>query len=42
MQPEKTQPEGKQIMPEMRFTEFQALSVDKRVEISHSALETDV
>ena len=28
-------------MPEMRLTEFPALSVDPRVEISRSALETD-
>ena len=29
-------------MPETRFTEFQALSVDPRVEISRPASETDV
>ena len=34
MQTEKSQPEGKQIMLEMRFTEFMALSVDLRVGIS--------
>ena len=28
-------------MPETRFTEFPALSVDSRVRISRSALETD-
>ena len=33
MQTEKIQPEGKQIMPETRFTEFPALSVDPRVGI---------
>ena len=42
MQTEKTQPEGKRIMPEIRFTEFPALSVDSRVWISRSASETDV
>ena len=31
MQAEKSQPEGKRIMPETRFTEFPALSVDPRV-----------
>ena len=31
MQTEKSQPEGKWIMPETRFTEFPALSVDPRV-----------
>ena len=40
MQTEKSQPEGKQIMPNTRF-EFPALSVDQRVEISRSASETD-
>ena len=34
MQTEKSQPEGKRIMPETRFTEFLALSVDPKVEIS--------
>ena len=33
MQTEKSQPSGQQIMPEMRFTEFPALSVDPRVGI---------
>ena len=41
MQTEKSQPEGKWIMPETRFTKFLALSVDPRVEISRSASETD-
>ena len=31
MQTEKFQPEGKRIMPETRFTEFPALSFDRRV-----------
>ena len=39
---EKSQPEGKQIVPETRFTEFLALSVDPRVGIFWPALETDV
>ena len=38
---EKSQPEGQRIMSETRFTEFPALSVDPRVGISRSALETD-
>ena len=42
LQTEKSHPEGKQIMPEMRFTEFLALSDDPRIEISWSASETDV
>ena len=42
MQIEQFQPEGKRIMPESRFTEFSALSVDPRVGISRSASETDV
>ena len=42
MQTEKSQPEGKRKMPETRFTEFPALSVDPRVEISRSASETGV
>ena len=43
MQAEKSQPKGTQIMLEMRFTEFQALSIDPRVGISRSASEeTDV
>ena len=36
---EKSQPEGKQIMPETRFTQFLAFSIDPRVQ---SAWETDV
>ena len=36
MQTEKSVPEGKRIMPETRFTEFPALSVDPRVGISRS------
>ena len=42
MQTKKSQPEGKQVMLETRSTEFPALSVDLRVWISWSALETDV
>ena len=42
MQIEKSQPEGKRLMPEMRFTEFPALSVVPRVGISWSASEADV
>ena len=42
MQTEKSEPEGKRIMPETRLTEFLVLSVDPRVRISRSALETDV
>ena len=38
MQTEKSQPESK---PEMKFTEFSALSVDPRTGISRSASETD-
>ena len=41
IQTEKSQPEDKGIMPETRFTEFPALSVDPRDGISWSALETD-
>ena len=41
MQTEKSQPEGKWMMPETRFTEFPALSIDPLVGISRSALETD-
>ena len=41
MQTKNSQPEGKQIMPEMRFTKLHALSVDPRVEISQSASETE-
>ena len=36
-----TQPEGKRVMPETRFTEFPALSVDPRVGFSRYASETD-
>ena len=42
MQTEKSQPEGKRIMPERRFSEFPALSVDPRDGISWYASETDV
>ena len=42
MQIKKSQPKVKQIMPETRFTKFQALSVDPRVGISQSASETNV
>ena len=42
MQTEKAQPEGKRIMPETRITSFLALSVDPRVGISRSAVETNV
>ena len=42
MQKEKSKPVGKRIMPETRFAEFPALSVDPRVGISLSASETDV
>ena len=38
---EKSQLEGKRMMPETRFTEFLSLSVDPRVGISRSASETD-
>ena len=41
LQIEKSQPVGIRIMPETRFTEFRALSVDPRVGISFSASETD-
>ena len=41
MKTKKSQPEGKQIMPETRLTKFPALSVDPRVGIFGSALETD-
>ena len=40
MQTEKSQPEGKRIMPETRFTEFPALSVDPKIGISRSASDT--
>ena len=42
MQTEKSQLKGERIMPEMRFTEFPALSVDPRVRIIWSASETYV
>ena len=42
MQTEKSQPEGKRIMPEMKFTKCPELSVDPRAGISHSVSETDV
>ena len=38
---EKSQPKGKRIMPETRYTEFPALSVEPRVGISRSVSETD-
>ena len=38
----KSQSEGKRIMPETRFIEFPALSVDVRVGFSLSASEIDV
>ena len=41
MQTEKSQPEGRRVMPKTRFTSFPALSVDPRVEISWSASVTD-
>ena len=41
MQTEKSELEGKWIMPETRFTEFPALSVDPWVGISPSASESD-
>ena len=39
MQTEKSQPDGKWIMPETRFTEFAALSVDPKVGISRPSPE---
>ena len=42
MQTEKSQPKGKKIMLETRFTKFPALSIDLRVGISRSASETNV
>ena len=42
MQTEKSQPEGKRIMPETRLTEFLALSVDLKVGIYRPASGTDV
>ena len=41
MQTEKSQPEGKGIMPETRFTEFLALSNDPKAGISRSASKID-
>ena len=41
IQTEKFKPEGKRIMPETRFTEFPASSVNPRVGISWPASETD-
>ena len=41
MQTEKSQPEGKWIMPETRFIKFSALSLNLRVGISRSASQTD-
>ena len=41
MQTEKSQPKGQRIMPETRFTEFPAVSVDPRVGISWSASVAD-
>ena len=41
MQTEKSQPDSKWIMREMRFTDILALSIDPRVGIPLSALETD-
>ena len=38
---EKSLPEGKRIMPEMRFIVFPAFSIDQRVMISRYALEID-
>ena len=38
---EKSQPKGKRIMLETRFTEFPALSVDPGVVTSRAASETD-
>ena len=42
MQTKKSQPEGKLIMPETRFTLFLALSVDLTIGVCWSAWETDV
>ena len=42
MQTEKSQPEGKQILPEKRFIKLLASSVGLRVGISRSASKTDV
>ena len=40
MQTEKSQSEGKRMMPETRFTEFPTLSIDQRFGIAPSASET--
>ena len=42
MQTENSQPEGKRIMPKMRFIELPAVSIDPRVGISRSASEAEV
>ena len=42
MQTEKSQAEGKWIMPKTRFTGFPALSIDGRIGISRSASQIDV
>ena len=42
MQTKNSQIEGKRIMPETRFTELPAVSVDPRIGIYQSASETDV
>ena len=42
VQTEKSQPRGERIMPETKFTEFPALSIDPRVGISQPASETNV
>ena len=42
IQTEKSNPEGKRIMPEKGLTELSTLSVDPRVGIPRSASETDV
>ena len=42
MQTEKSQPEGKRMMPQTMFIEFPASSVYPRAVISRSASETDV
>ena len=41
MQTKESQPKGKRITPETRFTKIQALSIGPRVEGSRSASETD-
>ena len=40
IQTEQSQPKGKRIMLEMKFSDFPALSIGPRVGISGSALET--